>query len=95
MEKRPILHCTFVRVQSLTILIIYLVASFCSQFCVSVSGFKVNDALASSIYEPSFTTPTLHIIGRTDILVIEERSRALVVVSDNARVEEHEGGMYI
>jgi hypothetical protein len=39
-------------------------------------------------------TPTLHVIGKTDIIIVEERSMLLVEVSGNARVEEHEGGGY-
>jgi len=63
-----------------------------SQFCVSVSGFKVNDPLASDIFGPSYATPTLHVLGKTDVIVVEERSKVLLGVSANARVEEHEGG---
>lgn len=40
-------------------------------------------------------TPTLHIIGKNDIVVIEERSRKLIEVSANSRVEEHEGGHFV
>lgn len=42
---------------------------------------------------PSYSTPTLHVIGKNDIIVYEERSKALVEVSANRRVEEHDGGM--
>ena len=63
-----------------------------SQFCVSVSGFKVNDPLASEIFGRSYATPTLHVLGKTDVVVVEERSKILLDVSVNARVEEHEGG---
>ena len=45
-------------------------------------------------FDPPYTTPTLHVIGKTDIIVVEERSMLLVEVSGNARVEEHEGGGY-
>ncbi|KAF8548989.1 FSH1-domain-containing protein [Imleria badia] len=65
------------------------------QFCVSVSGFKVNDPLASDIFGQSYATPTLHVIGKTDVIVIEERSKVLLKVSANARVEEHEGGHFV
>ena len=66
-----------------------------SKFCVSVSGFKVLDPLASPIFSPFYSTPTLHIIGRTDIVVVEERSQANSLdVSANMRVEEHDGGLY-
>ncbi|KAN0081308.1 Serine hydrolase FSH [Tylopilus felleus] len=65
------------------------------EFCVSVSGFKVNDPLASEIFGPSYATPTLHVLGKTDVIVVEERSKVLLNVSANARVEEHEGGHFV
>jgi len=65
------------------------------KFCVSVSGFKVLDPLAAPIFSPFYSTPTLHIIGRTDIVVVEERSRQLLEVSDNKRLEEHDGGHFV
>lgn len=36
----------------------------------------------------------MHVIGKTDVVVVEERSQQLVAVSANARVEEHEGGKH-
>ena len=41
---------------------------------------------------PSYSTPTLHVLGKTDAVVVEERSRQLIEVSENSRVEEHNGG---
>ena len=63
-----------------------------SQFCVSVSGFKVNDPLASKIFGRSYATPTLHVLGKTAVIMVEEQSKILLDMSVNARVEEHEGG---
>ena len=68
------------------------ILAYLSQFCASVSGFKVNDPLASEIFGQSYATPTLHVLGKTDVVVVEERSKILLDVSVNARVEEHEGG---
>ncbi|KAJ6618731.1 serine hydrolase FSH [Mycena sp. CBHHK59/15] len=65
------------------------------KFCVSVSGFKVTDPLAGLIFGAGYSTPTLHIIGKTDVIVAEERSDKLVQVSTNARVEEHGGGHFV
>ena len=62
------------------------------QFCISVSGFRLNDPLSLKFLMPSYSTPTLHILGKTDIVVVEERSRQLIEVSENSRVEEHNGG---
>ncbi|PPQ67957.1 hypothetical protein CVT26_005837 [Gymnopilus dilepis] len=61
------------------------------QFCVAVSGFRVKDPSINHVFEPSYSTPTLHVLGKTDVVVVEERSRQLIEVSANARVEEHEG----
>ena len=89
MASLLILRCTS-RLSSIFSLIN---SSVClSQFCVSVSGFRVNDPLASDIFGQSYATPTLHVIGKTDVIVVEERSKVLLDVSANARVEEHEGG---
>jgi hypothetical protein len=64
------------------------------QFCVAVSGFKLRDPIVEPLFDTPYMTPTLHVIGKTDIIVLEERSMLLVEVSGNARVEEHEGGGY-
>lgn len=65
------------------------------QFCVAVSGFKVSDPISDKIFGGSYETPTLHVIGKTDVIVVEERSKALLSVSANARVEVHEGGHFV
>ncbi|KAF7329945.1 FSH1 domain-containing protein [Mycena kentingensis (nom. inval.)] len=65
------------------------------KFCVAVSGFRLRGSIGESIFSENYRTPTLHVIGKTDIIVVEERSRALVAVSDNARVEEHDGGHFV
>lgn len=62
------------------------------QFCVVVSGYKLRDPIIDPLFDTPFMTPTLHVIGKTDIIVVEERSMLLVEASGNARVEEHEGG---
>lgn len=41
---------------------------------------------------PSYSTPTLHVLGRTDVVVVEERSNQLIEVSASQRVEYHPGG---
>ncbi|KAJ6481787.1 FSH1-domain-containing protein [Mycena sanguinolenta] len=67
------------------------------KFCVAVSGFKLQDGepIADLVYQTSFSTPTLHIIGKNDVVVPEERSRRLVNISTSARVEEHDGGHFV
>lgn len=63
-----------------------------SKLCVAVAGFKVLDPFCDPLWEGGYSTPTLHIIGNTDVVVVESRSRQLVGVSNNKRVEEHVGG---
>ncbi|KAK7042307.1 FSH1 domain-containing protein [Favolaschia claudopus] len=65
------------------------------KFAVVVSGFKLADPIADTIYGTSFSTPTLHVIGRNDVVVSEERSRLLASISTNARIEEHDGGHFV
>jgi hypothetical protein len=65
---------------------------FPSELCVSVAGFKPVGPICDLLIEPSFSTPTLHVLGRTDVVVVEERSKALLDVSANKRVEWHDGG---
>ncbi len=69
----------------------FLISSL-SQFCVSVAGFKIADPLSDAVYNPTYATPTLHVIGRTDIIVTEERANGLLKVSANKRIESHDGG---
>lgn len=64
-------------------------------FCVAVSGFAPAGALAGTLFADGYATPTLHVLGQNDVVVVEERSRALVAVSRAARVEEHDGGHFV
>ncbi|KAI0034841.1 FSH1-domain-containing protein [Vararia minispora EC-137] len=64
-------------------------------FCIAASGFKPAGEFAARVFEGGYETPTLHVIGRNDVIVIEERSRSLVDVSKNARVEMHDGGHFV
>lgn len=57
-----------------------------------MSGFRLNDPFGLEFLVPSYSTPTLHILGKTDVVVVEERSRQLIEISENSRVEEHNGG---
>ena len=59
---------------------------------MAVSGFKLLDPFCDPLFTPNYTTPTLHVIGKTDVVVVEERSRMLLGLSKNGRLEEHDGG---
>ena len=63
-----------------------------SSFCVSVAGFRPAGSISDAIFLPSYATHTLHVLGRTDVIVVEERSKKLLDVSSNQRVEFHDGG---
>ncbi|GBE80767.1 hypothetical protein SCP_0304860 [Sparassis crispa] len=65
------------------------------QYCVSVAGFRPTGPLCDSIFQSSYATPTLHILGKTDIVVTEERSKHLLELSTNKRVEYHDGGHFV
>jgi len=65
------------------------------RFCVAVAGFRPRSPLCDSILLPSYPTPTLHVLGKTDVIVVEERSKTLLDVSSNKRVEYHDGGHFV
>jgi hypothetical protein len=64
-----------------------------SEFCVSVAGYRPSGPIRTPLFTPSYSTPTLHILGRTDVVVVEERSNQLIEVSTKQRVEYHPGGV--
>lgn len=64
-------------------------------FCVAVAGFKPVGLFSSSIFQDSYSTHTLHVLGHNDIVVVEERARTLLSVSNNKRVEYHDGGHFV
>ena len=66
-----------------------------SDFCIAAAGFKPVGAFSEKVFEGGYSTPTLHIIGRTDIIITAERAQSLIDVSKGARVEEHEGGHFL
>ncbi|KAI0338381.1 FSH1-domain-containing protein [Trametopsis cervina] len=64
-------------------------------FCVAVAGFKPTSPLSESIIGESYSTHTLHVLGRNDVIVVEERAKTLLDVSSNKRVEYHDGGHFV
>ncbi|EIW80538.1 FSH1-domain-containing protein [Coniophora puteana RWD-64-598 SS2] len=65
------------------------------KFCISVAGFKAPGELSQKIYSQMYTTPTLLVMGKNDIIVVEERSKMLMEVAENIRVEQHDGGHFV
>lgn len=69
-------------------------------FFIPVSGFLPLDVSLAPIFSksaPKIKTPSLHILGDTDVIVVTERSEALIDVCDETtrRVERHEGGHFV
>lgn len=64
-------------------------------FAVCVAGFRPRGTLSDVIFERPYETRTLHVLGRTDIIVVEERARPLLDITANKRVIWHEGGAVI
>ncbi|KAF8320347.1 hypothetical protein DL93DRAFT_2073927 [Clavulina sp. PMI_390] len=65
------------------------------RFGVFVSGFKPLDLSISRIFEKPITTPTVHALGKTDVIVSIKRSQTLIDACQAPRVEWHEGGHHI
>ncbi|GJE91352.1 FSH1 domain-containing protein [Phanerochaete sordida] len=64
-------------------------------FCIAAAGFRPRGELSDALFLPSYSTPTLHVLGRNDVIVVEERSKTLLDVSSNKRVEWHDGGHFV
>jgi len=58
-------------------------------------NFKAPGSLSAGVFGTSYSTPTLHVIGKTDIIVVEERSKILLDLSQNKTLEEHGGGQLV
>ena len=63
-----------------------------SEFCISISGFKVVDPISNAAFANRYSTPTLHVTGKNDTVIPEERSWPLIEAAENKRVESHDGG---
>jgi hypothetical protein len=63
------------------------------RFCISVSGFQARDEKLQAFFpSEGIQTPILHILGKADQIVDEDRAMTLVRVASNSRVEYHESG---
>ena len=64
------------------------------KFLISVGGFLPvpKEPSLSHLFPLPASLPTLHIVGRNDIVVTEEKSRTLWEKCENSRVEYHDGG---
>lgn len=62
------------------------------KFAILSAGFFPLDPRTAALFDKPLSTPTLHVLGRADTIVGEERSVPLTKVFDDARVEWHDGG---
>ncbi|KAG9038333.1 hypothetical protein FRB95_001745 [Tulasnella sp. JGI-2019a] len=66
------------------------------KFSIIVSGFKPADISLAPLFEDHrIQTPTLHVLGKSDLIVVQERSQTMIDVCESPRVEKHEGGHFI
>jgi hypothetical protein len=66
------------------------------QFLVLIASYIPRATEFVSKFTPNFLpTPSLHIIGKGDILVVPERSRALAQTFVQAEIIEHDGGHFV
>lgn len=61
-------------------------------FSILCSGFKSRDIHHETMFKETIHTPSLHIIGLQDQLVVPERSVALSHCFKAPCIYEHEGG---
>ena len=61
---------------------------------MSVAEYRPSGPRRTPLSTPSYSTPTLDILGRTDVVVVEERLNQLIEVSANQRVEYHPGSAF-
>lgn len=66
------------------------------KFLISVGGFLPvpREPDLSHLFPLPASLPTLHVVGRNDIVVTEEKSRTLWEKCENSRVEYHDGGHF-
>jgi hypothetical protein len=69
------------------------VLAHCSVVAIFCGGFATADPSLLHFYPLSL--PTLHVLGRGDTIVTEERSQTLIRRCQDARVEQHDGGHFI
>lgn len=66
------------------------------RFCIAVSGFRARDERLQGLFPvQGIQTPILHVLGRADQIVDEERAQTLVQAAPNSRVEHHDSGHVI
>ncbi|SCV68482.1 BQ2448_603 [Microbotryum intermedium] len=62
------------------------------KFSILSAGFMPQDPTMSKLFDQPLHTPTVHVLGRADTIVSNERSTPLAEAFVDARVEWHDGG---
>ncbi|TFK49866.1 hypothetical protein OE88DRAFT_1736825 [Heliocybe sulcata] len=65
------------------------------RFCVAVSGFVPPCSIGDIVFAASYNTPSLHILGRNDVVIREEDTIPLLKKSAAQAVEYHIGGHFV
>ena len=65
------------------------------KFAVMYSGFRATPPELQFLFDPPIETPTMHVLGRLDSVVSEERSLALVEKCVKPVTITHPGGHYV
>ncbi|EPQ52447.1 hypothetical protein GLOTRDRAFT_140197 [Gloeophyllum trabeum ATCC 11539] len=65
------------------------------RFCVAVSGFIPPCDLSDIIFSTSYNTPSVHVVGKNDVVVREEDTQVLLNKSAAKVVEYHVGGHFV
>ncbi|SGY34371.1 BQ5605_C002g01621 [Microbotryum silenes-dioicae] len=62
------------------------------KFSILSAGFMPQDPTMAKLFDKPLHTPTVHVLGRADTIVSNDRSTPLAEAFVDARVEWHEGG---
>ncbi|SCZ90444.1 BZ3500_MvSof-1268-A1-R1_Chr1-3g01993 [Microbotryum saponariae] len=62
------------------------------KFSILSAGFMPQDPIMAKLFDKPLHTPTVHVLGRADTIVSNDRSTPLAEAFVDARVEWHEGG---
>jgi len=67
------------------------------EFGICVGAFIPLGSICETLFAAPFTTPFLHIYGRRDLIVLEERTKRIIDLNNSSskRVESHPGGHFV
>ncbi|RZF43537.1 hypothetical protein LSTR_LSTR013061 [Laodelphax striatellus] len=65
------------------------------KFVIIVAGFKSLYDDHAELYHQKINIPSLHVIGESDEVISQERSRELIPIFTDAKILLHSGGHYV